>query len=893
MVIKWISPNLPEIKSIYVKGSYVNDSFHAGESDIDLIVILDDLSKKSKFEIRIKFLKKFFPMLGDVDFFTINQLETVIRFGSHKFHSPHKWLLIYGKPTIKNDWSYLYYPLKFSFEQIHELYFYLEWLIKNVSSKQTKYRKRIIKRTIVKIVKTLTWIESPTEFVNNTACDLEVVEKISRALINEASYVELSNYLNSSLGLSKINNALAPEFSWYEKNYTVSIVNGDKKISFGDNFSFICAEAQISSQRKDLILMPHVYDLFIKAGCYNLGTLKNFVENTSSKLCANMIKLYLAALSIERKLMLPLVSLDEISEIKKTIIDTLPNSKRPLSIIDKTIMVSVNWGHDPVRLKVFQEAVKQFKRQSVKLDWFFIDLTFQNRNDFSDICVNHLAFQGKESQSKLWQKEALFNVAINYLYGAHSYILLDADVYPIEDDWALQMEKKLKSNQWDFVHGFSQVQDTLDKNYVFTSWTKSYLSNFVNYGAPGLIWGITRKFYNDIRHLPDIFPDGSNDGALMQEITGHPMGMMSNLAWYQGRIRHFSKSFKITYLNQPVMHINHGKPRDYHNRAYLLDLLNKDFEQLYSKNEIGVWTWVDNLIPQIILNLHKNIEDSMLVEFVDVVDDLINRNVLKVPKQMKFRSPSGRYEMEIKNGLAFLIELDENSFRIITSKFNDIHSSINIRLNHENFFNGEHSYVEYEVNKPIFSTVDIISCLDWWRLAGAKNIYDRKYFKNSNKQKIGIVTASWQDHSNIFNLISLQYLGKGDFVFQQKIKEHINFFHKWDYVFDQEYSIEDLLINKKSIILELDKIIATRLGWFRIDVAFAKKRDEQFRITILQGALQMACTTTHKSNEINDETKILFYKTSFMDAICLKLIYGKASLLPRKIRIKISERAKI
>ncbi len=141
------------VESAHLKGSYLNDSFLLGISDLDFFII-GEVTEQRKKQLKKYFdrIHLFFPMLRDFDFHTSEDASFLLRFGGAKFFFQKQWICLKGSP-IRIE--YYYHPLKFYLDIIQEIYFQFEYLIVNLK-KDTKmvseYRSLIIHRQYYKIL---------------------------------------------------------------------------------------------------------------------------------------------------------------------------------------------------------------------------------------------------------------------------------------------------------------------------------------------------------------------------------------------------------------------------------------------------------------------------------------------------------------------------------------------------------------------------------------------------------------------------------------------------------------------------------------------------------------------------------------------------------------------
>jgi hypothetical protein len=101
----------PEIKCAYLRAGLAEGNLIPALSDIDLTVIVHGkLALNQEFTFlrtfwrRYGLLKRFFPMIGEVDVLTDRQLKTWTQFGLRGYEAPH-WKLLYGTEVLRTGYS--------------------------------------------------------------------------------------------------------------------------------------------------------------------------------------------------------------------------------------------------------------------------------------------------------------------------------------------------------------------------------------------------------------------------------------------------------------------------------------------------------------------------------------------------------------------------------------------------------------------------------------------------------------------------------------------------------------------------------------------------------------------------------------------------------------------
>jgi len=196
------------------------------------------------------------------------------------------------------------------------------------------------------------------------------------------------------------------------------------------------------------------------------------------------------------------------------------------------------------------------------------DLHFRN-----DVFM-HLRF---ETESRIWLKENLINMAIMQLPNDWKYVAwIDADITFINENWVEETIKTL--NKYDVIQMFQtcinlgpegEVIKT-DRGFAYMylrsgrEYTKTYKYGFWH---PGYAWACTRKAYVAMNGLIDWGILGSGDHhmalALIKKVqSSHPGGIHKE---YKARLNEFEKSvrdLKLGFITGTILHHWHGRLED-------------------------------------------------------------------------------------------------------------------------------------------------------------------------------------------------------------------------------------------------------------------------------------------------------------------------------------------
>jgi hypothetical protein len=276
-------------------------------------------------------------------------------------------------------------------------------------------------------------------------------------------------------------------------------------------------------------------------------------------------------------------------------------------------------------------------------------------------CVAHpnylrLEVKGRDRNRQLWQKESLWNIGAKHLKNASVLFFIDGDILPRSSSWARDIIAKIISNRKLIIQCFSYFQDSLPGSPVIPSWVNHfYTTRSVPELAPGLAWALSREAFLAMGGFNDIYPEGSADTAFVYEL----FKLNKNKpAWFLDSLRDINHSFSVTYHDETITHINHGRPDNYNNRARILDFLNINLRQLIYVDSTGLLAWRSkNPSIRNIFSLEKCLESMSVEEGYKVLSLLKKNNHIDFNKHFIYLSKNSGQNLRIKQGdFAILVE---------------------------------------------------------------------------------------------------------------------------------------------------------------------------------------------------------------------------------------------
>lgn len=631
-----------------IQGSVARNSVKFPISDLDIICVV---KKKELFEKQIQqnITSGLVPV--DLDIYSVEEFDFLLKFGGYRFYEEK---LI----SLKGDVNFNYYfiPLKFYFDITVEIFKKIEWL--NIFLKKDNYLNQAkINHLYHNINLLLSELEIREISIKSKGRKgyIEFLTKLEEKLLNQNSFQAILNLKYSII-----------------ESYTVNEDGNVKVIKFSDNKSItISKDCQKFNFNEYLNLTPRLYEIFKSTGCFSLDYLLRFSENTRNKLGASFIELsaysryiqgeYSWVLDVERNVKRgDVLNNEDLIRLANNVESSFPRIDKKLITEDKSYFVNCFWGSSNHRNKAFQKVKSKLREQEAPVKQFMIKLLF-NGEPYIKVEDDYveLALRGNESHFELWHKESLFNIAGFFLLGADCIIFSDADVYSNDKKWLQKIIDKSKIV--DFVQGFGVVVDTKDSSYRAESWTKKYKVGEKYFRAPGLIWATSYLQLVKIDGLPDDFPEGSGDGALVRELTGVKLSFIDEAKWFTSKIRNYFGKYSFDYVDIEVIHINHGSARDYVNRSIFLDLINFKLERVVDKDYLGLLSWkTDNYYLRAPFKLKDYIFEYDKDRFIFLINELYEKDILKVPLDKKYiffsKSPHMHDISLTKGGVGFIFD---------------------------------------------------------------------------------------------------------------------------------------------------------------------------------------------------------------------------------------------
>jgi len=311
------------------------------------------------------------------------------------------------------------------------------------------------------------------------------------------------------------------------------------------------------------------------------------------------------------------------------------------------VAVMTNPERYKTRSRLFKEFQQRMDKYGAKL--FVIEGAHGGR-EFEVTQADNPRHIQVRTDSELWLKENLINIAISRLPSTWRYVVwIDGDIDFVRPDWMSETVHELQHHP--VVQLFEDAVD-LGPNHEIMTTTKSFAYCYKNgmphgnmvskndsgdegyyyagygkgmYWHPGYCWAATREAINTMGGLFDYGILGAGDHHMACALVGeakrsipagiHPHYARLVYAWEERALRLHKN---IGYVKGTIYHFWHGKKRDrkYKDRWAIMLENNVDPSVVVHKDWQGVWT----LYPG-----HEKLRDQLRDYFQSRNEDSIDK----------------------------------------------------------------------------------------------------------------------------------------------------------------------------------------------------------------------------------------------------------------------------
>lgn len=262
-----------------------------------------------------------------------------------------------------------------------------------------------------------------------------------------------------------------------------------------------------------------------------------------------------------------------------------------------------NPEHYKNKLVNYRLFKKNLEKQHIKLA--AVECVFK-KNQFELTKADAEILVQVKSESVLWQKERLLNIALKHLpKDCENVIWIDADIILLNDNWAIETEKCLE--EYSIVQPFSYSL-RLEKAEKYTDFLPNKIPNSrKRYGCVfcsdtglnnlpeedkehGFVWAGKKSIF-DTHGFYDKHIVGGGDYVMKAAFTNN-----RSIPTYSNNWSNTVKKLingRVGYINGGLIHLYHGnqKNRYYSDRELILEGNNYKPERDLCLNNDGCWEW--------------------------------------------------------------------------------------------------------------------------------------------------------------------------------------------------------------------------------------------------------------------------------------------------------------
>lgn len=279
------------------------------------------------------------------------------------------------------------------------------------------------------------------------------------------------------------------------------------------------------------------------------------------------------------------------------------------SVLKDTAVIIAAYGNKEQRKRTNCLALKELMRSQIQMPTVYLyEVVYDGDVVYEDFCkeygIRWRGFNGGEKNKDLFQKEALYNLAIKERKEEH-LIFFDADAYPLSPTWASDIVDILKEDKNAVIQPYSVFNDKLAGKVASSHSYAIYCEPDVKrdywrgeYRQPGLIWAMNKSFIE--QHMFNTFHiTGGGDGCFVMEyVDDRSQNHALTRRYFRQLHRGHIKRGNCRCVPSVAMHSYHGP---FTNRAYnwsreLFDFFGS-IEQYVRIGSNGLMEWIDSHTP--------------------------------------------------------------------------------------------------------------------------------------------------------------------------------------------------------------------------------------------------------------------------------------------------------
>jgi hypothetical protein len=339
-------------------------------------------------------------------------------------------------------------------------------------------------------------------------------------------------------------------------------------------------------------------------------------------------------------------------------------------------------------------------------------------------------------------------------------------------------------------------------------------------------------------------------------------------------------------VDSEVIHVNHGESRVYVNRVEIMNFFESRLSKLYSKNDLGLYTFLKK----------KSIDNNLIHRknsFLDfsAVDSLVNIKTSFSLKDINFSNPvrltvgkNKRIELILDGAICRFCETDlmiEIDVGVSNEK-----NSLELKIDEGYLFMTEGRFIDYEVISG-GSHYTLNYEKDWMEVKTVKNL-SIKMFTNKRVRREQHLLACIKERELLHSVIKFRDVKENQKI--QIIKKGIKI-SSLVYDWKKTISIKDFKVVEEAIWIPIPDELG--IGWWAYDIKFYDDLDFEFQIGVsISGEDSYTCEPRILQST-EPQVKTLLYKSIFSYQLGVIVRSSENLKLIKKLELTLYRQNKI
>lgn len=342
-----------------------------------------------------------------------------------------------------------------------------------------------------------------------------------------------------------------------------------------------------------------------------------------------------------------------------------------------TAIIIACFSMNQSRVTALAKCLDKLEKQHQQFNLYIVELVSPSCHplplEITDRC-NHIAVEGKSDNEGIWQKESLYNIALESIQDESYVIFMDGDVYTNSPDWITKIVSKLSSTEKLALQPFRHVIDSKIRDLNFSSVASGFKNAVIEYPAhgSGTVWAFRREDIEQLSGFNSLYPSGCGDTAFIMEIlppsSSYYPHYLKNYPWFIKLLRDAQPDIQLDYIDCDLTHINHGDERHYIDRSSYLNLFSKELSEYYFRNEQGLLEWKSNQndLRDVVKLLLDKLNSKFVNHPIEKIIELKKKGKIKYMPHMPISLGNGKsISAENENWLS--AERDKNNYWLKTA----------------------------------------------------------------------------------------------------------------------------------------------------------------------------------------------------------------------------------